>query len=176
MDTVRPVPKQSGRREKLLYKEMQEMGLLECTKGQDQSRQLGFSSRDSALPGSGRKRIRVSVRCVSDRFPYRRISGIFHGLFRTGTAESYENIDVKGKLVLIDINQREEWWINFPVYQAHLKGAAALIAVQDQGYGEIHDTSLNAQDIAGPKEAAAFSISQADAAILKGKYGKNWKF
>ena len=60
----------------------------------------------------------------------------------------------------------------FSVYQAHLKGAAALIAVQDQGYGEIHDTSLNAQDIAGPKEAAAFSISQADAAVLKSRYGK----
>lgn len=73
--------------------------------------------------------------------------------------------------MLIDINQREEWWINFPVYQAHLKGAAALIAVQDQGYGEIHDTSLNAQDIAGPKEAAAFSISQADAAVLKEDMG-----
>lgn len=84
-----------------------------------------------------------------------------------GTAKQYENADVTGKLVLIDINQREEWWINFPVYQAHLKGAAALIAVQDNGYGEIHDTALNAQDIAGPKEAAAFSISQADAAVLK---------
>mgnify|MGYP000342588845 FL=1 len=88
-----------------------------------------------------------------------------------GTADEYKDIDVKGKLVLIEINQREEWWINFPVYQAHLKGAAALIAVQDQGYGEIHDTSLNAQDIAGPKEAAAFSISQADAAILKEDMG-----
>lgn len=84
-----------------------------------------------------------------------------------GTAKQYEDIDVAGKLVLIDINQREEWWINFPVYQAYLKGAAALIAVQDSGYGEIHDTALNAQDIAGPKEAAAFSISQADAAVLK---------
>ena len=40
--------------------------------------------------------------------------------------------------------------------------------------GEIHDTSLNAQDIAGPKEAAAFSISQADAAILK-KTWEIWK-
>ncbi len=84
-----------------------------------------------------------------------------------GTALDYRNVDVKGKLVLVDINQRDEWWINFPVYQAHLKGAAALIAVQEQGYGEIHDTALNAQDIAGPAEAAAFSISRADAAVLK---------
>ena len=49
-----------------------------------------------------------------------------------GTARDYEGLDVRDKLVLVDINQRDEWWINFPVYQAKLKGAAALIAVQDQ--------------------------------------------
>ncbi len=54
-----------------------------------------------------------------------------------GTASDYEGKDVTGKLVLVDINQRDEWWINYPVYQAHLKGAAALIAVQSGGYGEI---------------------------------------
>jgi len=37
---------------------------------------------------------------------------------------------VAGKIVLAEINQRDEWWINFPVYQAHEKGAKALIAVQ----------------------------------------------
>ena len=40
-----------------------------------------------------------------------------------GTAADYSQADVAGKLVLIDINQRDEWWINFPVYQARLKGA-----------------------------------------------------
>ena len=49
-----------------------------------------------------------------------------------GTAADYEGKDVTGKLVLVDINQRDEWWINYPVYQAHLKGAAALIAVQER--------------------------------------------
>ena len=84
-----------------------------------------------------------------------------------GTAADYEGIDVTGKLVLVDINQRDEWWINYPVYQAHLKGAKALIAVQDGGYGEIDDESLNAQDIAGPENAPAFSISRKDATQLK---------
>ena len=42
-----------------------------------------------------------------------------------------------------------------------------MIAVQESGYGEVHDTALNAQDIGGPAEAAAFSISRADAEILK---------
>ena len=47
-----------------------------------------------------------------------------------GTLQDYEGMDVTGKLVLVDINQRDEWWINYPVYQAHLKGAAAVIAAQ----------------------------------------------
>ena len=83
-----------------------------------------------------------------------------------GTEADYEGKDVTGKLVLVDINQRDEWWINYPVYQAHLKGAAALIAVQSGGYGEIDDEALNAQDIAGPEDAPAFSISRKDAAGL----------
>ncbi len=84
-----------------------------------------------------------------------------------GTAADYEGKDVTGKLVLVDINQRDEWWINYPVYQAHLKGAAALIAVQSGGYGEIDDEALNAQDIAGPENAPAFSISRKDSGPLK---------
>lgn len=83
-----------------------------------------------------------------------------------GTAEDYEGLDVRGKLVLVDINQRDEWWINFPVYEAKIKGARAVLAVQDGGYGEIDEAALNAQDIAGPKDAPAFSISRSDAAVL----------
>ena len=84
-----------------------------------------------------------------------------------GTTADYEGVNVKGKLVMVEINQRDEWWISFPVYQAYLRGAAALIAVQANGYGEIAETALNAQDIAGPDFAPAFSLSQADARILK---------
>lgn len=84
-----------------------------------------------------------------------------------GTEKDYEGKDVTGKLVLVDINQRDEWWINYPVYQAHLKGAKALIAAQCGGYGEIDDEALNAQDIAGPEDAPAFSISRKDAELLK---------
>ncbi|MDO4267966.1 MAG: M28 family peptidase [Eubacteriales bacterium] len=84
-----------------------------------------------------------------------------------GTEKDYQGKDVSGKLVLVDINQRDEWWINYPVYQAYLKGAAALIAVQSGGYGEIDDEALNAQDIAGPEYAPAFSISRKDANTLK---------
>lgn len=84
-----------------------------------------------------------------------------------GTEQDYRGLDVAGKLVLVDINQRDEWWINYPVYQAYLKGAAAVLAAQTGGYGEVDKASLNAQDIAGPPEAAAFSVSQKDAEELK---------
>lgn len=84
-----------------------------------------------------------------------------------GTEQHYRELDVTGKLVLVDINQRDEWWINYPVYQAHLKGAAAVLAAQTGGYGEVDKAALNAQDIAGPPEAAAFSVSQKDAEELK---------
>jgi len=90
-----------------------------------------------------------------------------------GTAAEYEGLDVKGKLVIVDINQRDEWWINYPVYEAKLHGAAALFAVQQYGYGEYDDRSLNAQDIAGPSDAPAFSLSRKDAKKLKKRIRKN---
>lgn len=84
-----------------------------------------------------------------------------------GTSDDLEMLDVKGKLVLVDINQRDDWWISYPVYQAHLHGAAAVIAVQNNGYGQVDSAALNAQNIAGPADAPAFSLSQADARLLK---------
>ncbi len=79
-----------------------------------------------------------------------------------GTAEELTGLDLTGKLALITINQRDEWWINYPTYQAHLHGAAAVLAMQSQGYGEVNARALNAQDICGPADAPAFSISKSD--------------
>lgn len=53
------------------------------------------------------------------------------------------------------------------------RGAAAFLAVQVGGYGAIDDTALNAQDIGGPENAPAFSISRADAAPLRELLMKN---
>ena len=38
-----------------------------------------------------------------------------------GTEADLKAMDVNGKLVLIDINQAEDWWINFPTYEAGLR-------------------------------------------------------
>ena len=80
-----------------------------------------------------------------------------------GTAEELDQLDLTGKLALVNINQRDDWWINYPSYQAHVRGAAAVLAVQSNGYGEVDDGTLNAQDFCGPKKAAAFSMSRRDA-------------
>lgn len=88
-----------------------------------------------------------------------------------GTEADLDGLDVTDKLVLIDINQRENWWINYPAYEAHLRGAAAVIAVQDGGYGEISDDALNAQDVCGPADAPAFSMSRTDAQALRAVMG-----
>lgn len=90
-----------------------------------------------------------------------------------GTEADLCELDVAGKLVLIDINQRENWWINYPAYEASLRGAAAVIAVQDGGYAEVSDDALNAQDICGPADAPAFSMSRTDANALKQAMGEN---
>ena len=83
-----------------------------------------------------------------------------------GTEEELSGLDLTGKLALIEINQRDDWWINYPAYAAHLRGAAAVLAVQMKGYAEASARALNAQDICGPAKAAAFSLSKKDAKRL----------
>ena len=90
-----------------------------------------------------------------------------------GTEADLAGLDVSGKLVLVDIDQRADWWINYPAYEAHLSGAAAVIAVQDGGYAEVSDDALNAQDVCGPADAPAFSMSRTDAELLKAAMDEN---
>ena len=90
-----------------------------------------------------------------------------------GAEADLAGLDVTGKLVLVDIDQRADWWINYPAYEAHLAGAAAVIAVQNGGYGEVSDDALNAQDVCGPADAPAFSMSRTDAELLKAAMDEN---
>lgn len=84
----------------------------------------------------------------------------------SGTEDDLADLDVNGKLVLVEINQRENWWINYPAYEAKINGAAAVIAYQNGGYSEVSDDALNAQDICGAADAPALSISKNDAMAL----------
>lgn len=151
----------------MLYREMLALGLDEVSK--------------DAFTTDGWEFCKAKLSfCDADGFPHHFELGGYQADFDTGgercftvvyvgkgTARDLAGLELTGALVLIDINQRDEWWINYPAYEAHLRGAAAVIAVQDDGYAQIDSTALNSQDICGPSEAAAFSMSEADAAVLK---------
>ncbi len=77
-----------------------------------------------------------------------------------GTIDDLVGLDVAGKLVLISIDQYNDWWINHPAYQAHLLGARAVIACNTSGYCQHDDDTVGSQDACGPHEAAALSISR----------------
>lgn len=75
-----------------------------------------------------------------------------------GTEADYEGLDVKGKLVLLDVDQNENWWINYPAYQAKVKGARAVIAMSV--YAEEGNDRVGVQDVCGPADAPALAISE----------------
>ncbi|MEI8216353.1 MAG: M28 family peptidase [Eubacteriales bacterium] len=83
-----------------------------------------------------------------------------------GTAPDYANIDVKGKIVLVDINQRANWWVTLPTLEASLKGASAILTVQRGGFAEIASDALNSQDMCGPVTIPSLSISAKDGDYL----------
>lgn len=84
-----------------------------------------------------------------------------------GTMADYKDIDVKGKIVLIDINQRDDWWITYPMLEAQLHGAAAVISANTGGFAENSDNTLNCQDICGPKGIPCLSIGVKDSEEIK---------
>ncbi|MGM9638097.1 MAG: PA domain-containing protein, partial [Butyricicoccaceae bacterium] len=86
-----------------------------------------------------------------------------------GTMWDYEDIDAAGKIVLIDIDQRNDWWITYPMLEAQYQGAAALLAANVGGYAQIADDALNSQDICGPTAIPTLSIGTADAQALQEK-------
>lgn len=82
-----------------------------------------------------------------------------------GTAADYKGVDVKGKLVLINVDQNENWWINYPAYQAKVKGAKAVIAMSV--FPEDGADRVGVQDICGPADAPALAISEQDSKALQ---------
>lgn len=151
----------------MLAEEMRRIGLQNVHKDEVQVDAWEFHhARLSCLDASGQPRT-FQLSAYQTQLVTQGAEAMTLVWLNKGTAADYAGKDVRGKLVLVEINQRDEWWINYPVYQAHLMGARALIAVQSGGYGEIDEDALNAQDIGGPEDAPAFSISRRDAAFLR---------
>lgn len=84
-----------------------------------------------------------------------------------GTAADYEGLDVKGKAVLIDIDQASDWWVSVPAYEAYTHGALCVLVNNVSGYAYYDGDTIGSQDICGPYDAPALSLSQNSAAILR---------
>ena len=69
-----------------------------------------------------------------------------------GTMSDYEGIDVKGKIVLVDLDQRADWWVTFPMLEAEHQGAAAIMSANVGGFAQVNKDALNSQDICGPHQ------------------------
>ena len=86
-----------------------------------------------------------------------------------GTMWDYEGLDVTGKIVLIDIDQRNNWWITYPMLEAQHQGAAAILAANVGGFAQIAADALNCQDICGPTAIPTLSIGLADSQAIQAK-------
>lgn len=86
-----------------------------------------------------------------------------------GTMWDYEGLDVTGKIVLIDIDQRNDWWITYPMLEAQYQGAAAILAANVGGFSQIADDALNCQDICGPTAIPTLSIGLSDSQEIQEK-------
>lgn len=84
-----------------------------------------------------------------------------------GTEQDLAGLDVAGKIVLIDIDQMNDWWINFPAYEVSLNHAAALICCNNEGFGQIGEDTLVSEDICGPCEFPVFSVCKKTAGELQ---------
>ena len=84
-----------------------------------------------------------------------------------GTMWDYEGVDVTGKIVLIDIDQRSNWWITYPMLEAQYQGAAAILAANVGGFAQIDGDALNCQDICGPAAIPTLSIGLNDSQLIQ---------
>lgn len=89
-----------------------------------------------------------------------------------GTMYDYAEKDVKGKIVLIDIDQRADWWITYPMLEAKLQGAAAIMSANVGGFAQVSKDAQNSQDICGPVGIPCVSISVNDSDYIKAKLEK----
>ncbi len=84
-----------------------------------------------------------------------------------GTDADYAGVDARGKVVLIDINQAEDWWVELPAYEASMHGARCALLCNVAGYATWDGDTIGSQNICGPSNVPAFSVSQNTAKALR---------
>lgn len=84
-----------------------------------------------------------------------------------GTAADYGDMDVRGKIVLCTVDLDQDYWLNLPVYEAALRGAAAVIVVYSGEYYGTHCEALNSCDSQCECSIPVGNISRNDGEALR---------
>ena len=150
-----------------LATEMESIGLQDVSKDEFSAVKWQFNSSElTILTPEGESKVLKPYSYASGATP---AEGITAELVYVGEGTMYdsENIDVEGKVVLVDINQRENWWVTYPTLEAAFHGAAAIINNNVGGFAELNDDTMNCQDMCGPVTIPSLNISRNDANYLK---------
>lgn len=122
---------------------------LDITKGNGEMKSLKLSSYAGSV-GTPNEGLPAEIVYVGD-----------------GSLKNYENLDVKGKIVLAEFDMNNDYWVTQPSYQAELKGASAfIVAYNGPSYGTDPEV-LNSFDVIARDAIPIMNISRNDASYLK---------
>lgn len=156
-----------------LVKEMKSIGLTDVEKVGVPVDKFQFNDSSLTIEGTKINLMPAAYQCSgTDK------DGITAEIVNAGTGCEYdyaEMDDVKGKIVLVKVDQSNESWIDGYIRMAYEKEAAALVTYSNSGYGEISEDSINVQDICCEDLLPTVAISSNEAKNIKKaiKSGKN---
>ena len=151
---------------------MKEIGLTETEKAAADVDKWQFN--DATLTLAGDDRVIKPHSYATSATPKEGITAeiLYMGDGTMWDYEAYEG-DVTGKIILVDIDMRANWWITYPMLEAEFRGAAAIMNSAVSGFSEISKDAYNANDICGPVSIPCVSITQNDAEYIKAQIEKN---
>lgn len=152
-----------------LLAEMKKIGLTDTEKVATDVDKWQFNGASLTLEGDDKVILPHSYATASTPKDGITAEVVFAG---DGTMYDYEDLDIKGKIVLIDLDQRANWWITYPMLEAEFHGAAAIMSANVGGFAQVNKDALNAQDICGPTSIPCVSISVNDSDYIKAKLEK----
>lgn len=152
-----------------LLAEMKKLGLVETEKAATDVDKWQFNGASLTFEGDEKVILPHSYATASTPADGITAEVVFVG---DGTMYDYADIDVTGKIVLIDLDQRANWWITYPMLEAELQGAAAILSANVGGFAQISKDALNSNDICGPTSIPCASISVNDSDYIKAKLEK----
>jgi Iap family predicted aminopeptidase/LysM repeat protein len=145
---------------------MKSLGLVETEKAAADVDKWQFNSAKLTLAGDDKVILPHSYATAAT--PKRGITAeiVYLGKGTMWDYEEYEG-DITGKIVLVDVDMRADWWITYPMLEAEFQGAAAIMSSAVSGFSEISKDAYNCNDICAPTSIPCVNITQNDAEYIK---------